>query len=87
MSTPKKEYVIELPNSITYIHNPMRINTTRKNNLSNLNLSNVEKNILRNSNLPMRNRLRLIRNRRKEINTKKNKKLMRSLMTYRARGV
>jgi hypothetical protein len=82
-----KEYLIELPNSIKYINNPIHNKRNNTNNLSNLNLSNVEKNILKNRNLTMRNRIRLIRNRRKEINTKRNKKLMRSLMTYRARGV
>jgi len=57
------------------------------NNLSNLNLSNVEKNILKNRNLTMRNRIRLIRNRRKEINTKKNKKRLRSLMAYKSSAI
>jgi hypothetical protein len=82
MSAFKKEYVIQVP--IQYTNNPM-LRTTRKNNnnLSNLNLSNIEEQILHNTNLPLRNRRRLIRNRRKELNTKKNRKRTRSLMTYR----
>ena len=83
MSTFKKEYIVQLPNSIRYINNPMRNTRKRNNTLSNLNLSNIEQNILRNTNIPMQNRIRLIRNRRKEINTKKNRKRTRSLMTYR----
>jgi len=83
-----KEYLIEVPNSIRYMNNPM-LNTQgqKGNNLSNLNLSNVEKNILKNRNLTMRNRIRLIRNRRKEINTKKNKKRLRSLMAYKSSAI
>ena len=66
----------------------MLINQEQKeNNLSNLNLSNVEKNILKNRNLTMRNRIRLIRNRRKELNTKKNKKRVRSLMAYKSSAI
>ena len=79
----KKEYIVQLPNSVRYTNNPMRNTRRRNNNLSNLNLSNIEQNILRNRNLPMQNRIRLIRNRRKELNTKKNRKRTRSLMTYR----
>jgi hypothetical protein len=83
-----KEYVIQIPNSIRYMNNPMLINQEQKeNNLSNLNLSNVEKNILKNRNLTMRNRIRLIRNRRKELNTKKNKKRVRSLMAYKSSAI
>lgn len=83
-----KEYLIQFPNSITYMNNPMLINQGQKgNNLSNLNLSNVEKNILKNRNLTMRNRIRLIRNRRKELNTKKNKKRVRSLMAYKSSAI
>jgi hypothetical protein len=70
------------------MNNPMLINQGQKgNNLSNLNLSNVEKNILKNRNLTMRNRIRLIRNRRKELNTKKNKKRVRSLMAYKSSAI
>jgi len=70
------------------MNNPM-LNThgQKGNNLSNLNLSNVEKNILKNRNLTMRNRIRLIRNRRKELNTKKNKKRLRSLMAYKSSAI
>ena len=85
MSHFNHTYLVEVPNSIKYTENPMR-NKGRKNttnNLSNLNLSNVERQILQNTNIPLQNRRKLIRNRRNKLNTRKNKKRLASLMTYR----
>lgn len=87
MSKGQKEYIIKVPDTITYYNNPMRNLDNKINqnsiNFNKLKLSGIEKQVMRNRNFTLRNRKSMILNRRRRLNTRKNKKRIRSLMTYK----
>ena len=85
-----KEYTIDIPNTVVYHNNPMRNsgnnktnNNTNTLNFNKLRLSNIEKEILKNRNITLSNRKKMILNRRRRLNTIKNRKRVKSLMTYK----